>query len=100
MPGAGCNDRVDFAGIQRANAAHVNTTDPEALLVCKGRGQSTVLAVKSHPNDPRCDIKVTVADGIAIRDAVLQMGIPIAILAVGWACHAQGSPAGIGRGHW
>jgi len=98
-PGAGCNDWVDFAGIQRTHAAHVSTADPEPLLVCRGRGQSTVLALLSHPNGLRCDSKVTVADGIAIRDAALEMGIPIVILAADRGCNAQGFPVGNGCGH-
>ena len=98
-PGAGCNDWVDFAGIQRTHAAHVSTADPEPLLVCRGRGQSTVLALLSHRRPLGCDSKVTVADGIAIRDAALEMGIPIVILAADRGCNAQGFPVGNGCGH-
>ena len=99
VSGAGCNGWMDFSGTQQTNAARVNTTDPEGLPVCKSRDQFTVLASISHRKPLECDVKVTVADGIAIRDAALEMGTPIVILAVDRGCDVQGIPAGNGRGH-
>ena len=88
---------MDFAGTQRMPAARVNTPDPEILPVCRSRVQSTVLM--SHSNGLRCDIKVIVAAGMAIRDAALEMGIPIVLLTANRECNGQGNPAVNGHGH-
>ena len=90
MSGAVCNDWVDCTGIQRMGAARVNTADPEALLVYKDRVQSTVLTLMSHRRPLGCDIKATV------RDAALEMGIPLVILAADR--DAWEIPGGNGRG--
>src|ERR1700716_694103 len=39
-PGSGRNGERDFHGEKRSNATHASTTDPEAQLYRKGRGQA------------------------------------------------------------
>jgi transposase len=46
-PGAG-NAWTDFKGEKRSNATHESTTDPEAKLVRKGRGQEARLCFAGH----------------------------------------------------
>jgi transposase len=42
------NPTVDFRGEKRSNATHQSTTDPEAQLVRKSRGQAARLAYRGH----------------------------------------------------
>ena len=42
------NPTVDFRGEQRSNATHHSTTDPDAQLVRKSRGQAAILAYRGH----------------------------------------------------
>jgi hypothetical protein len=39
---------VDFRGEKRSNATHQSTTDPDAQLIRKGKGQAATLAYRSH----------------------------------------------------
>jgi hypothetical protein len=45
-PGEGKNPTVDFRAEERVNATHASTTDPEALLARKGKGN----AAKGQPS--------------------------------------------------
>jgi transposase len=42
------NPTVDFRGEKRSNATHQSTTDPDAQLVRKSRGQAAILAYRGH----------------------------------------------------
>ena len=42
------NPTVDFRGEKRSNATHRSTTDPEAQLVRKSRGQAAILGYRGH----------------------------------------------------
>jgi IS5 family transposase len=42
------NPTVDFRGEQRSNATHRSTTDPDAQLVRKSRGQAAILGYRGH----------------------------------------------------
>jgi transposase len=42
------NPTVDFRGEKRTNATHQSTTDPDAQLVRKSRGQAAVLGYRGH----------------------------------------------------
>ncbi|HWT83935.1 MAG TPA: IS5 family transposase [Candidatus Methylomirabilis sp.] len=42
------NPTVDFRGEKRTNATHQSTTDPEAQLVRKSRGQAAILGYRGH----------------------------------------------------
>ncbi len=42
------NPTVDFRGEPRGNATHRSTTDPDAQLVRKSRGQAAILAYRGH----------------------------------------------------
>ncbi len=46
--GGGSNGWVDWRGERRSNATHRSTTDPEARLMRKGRGQEAILAHSMH----------------------------------------------------
>ena len=72
------NPDVSFRGERRSNATHASTTDPEARLYKKGRGQESRLAYLGHTlMDNRygllIDIEVTQATGTAEREAALVM---------------------------
>jgi transposase len=76
--GAGGNRDVDFHGQRRTNETHVSTTDPEARLARKARGQETRLAYAGHilmenRNGLIIDLLVTPATGTAEREAALVM---------------------------
>ncbi len=76
--GAGRNPEVDFHGHQRTNATHVSTTDPEAMLAKKARGQEARLSYAGHilmenKNGLILDLLVTPATGTAEREAALVM---------------------------
>ena len=42
------NPTVDFRGEKRCNATHQSTTDPDAQLVRKSRGQAAILGYRGH----------------------------------------------------
>lgn len=74
----GRNQGVDFHGQRRTNETHVSTTDPEAMLARKGRGQESRLAYAGHVlmenrNGIILDLLVTQATGTAERDAAIQL---------------------------
>lgn len=74
----GKNVDVDFHGQRRTNETHVSTTDPEARIARKGRGQEARLCFGGHVlmenrNGLVLDVLVTQANGTAERDATLVM---------------------------
>jgi len=74
----GKNVDVDFRGQRRTNETHVSTTDPEARIARKGRGQEARLCFGGHVlmenrNGLVLDVLVTQANGTAERDATLVM---------------------------
>jgi transposase len=76
--GGGKNMDVDFHGQRRTNETHVSTTDPEARIARKGRGQEARLCFGGHVlmenrNGLVLDVLVTQANGTAERDAALAM---------------------------
>jgi transposase len=76
--GGGKNREVDFHGQHRRNETHGSTTDPEALLARKGRGQEARLSFAGHilmenRNGLILDLLVTQATGTAEREAALMM---------------------------
>lgn len=81
LPAAGPGGRdpkVDFHGHRRTNETHVSTTDPEARLAKKARGQETRLSYAGHilmenRNGLIIDLLVTPATGTAEREAALVM---------------------------
>ena len=42
------NPTVDFRGERRSNATHQSTTDPDAQLIRKSRGQAAILGYRGH----------------------------------------------------
>ena len=69
------NPTVDFRGERRSNATHASTTDPEARLMRKGKGQEAKLSYLGHAlmenrNGLLVDFRVTQATGTAERDMV------------------------------
>jgi transposase len=76
--GGAKNPEVDFHGQQRRNATHASTTDPEAMLARKARGQETRLSYAGHVlmenrNGLILDLLVSQATGTAEREAALVM---------------------------
>jgi transposase len=72
------NADVDFRGEPRSNATHASTTDPEARLFKKAKGQEAKLAYLGHVlmenrNGLVVDTRVTQATGTAERDAAEEM---------------------------
>ena len=72
------NADVDFHGQRRTNETHRSTTDPEARIARKGRGQEARLCFGGHilmenRNGLVLDVLVTQASGTAERDAALVM---------------------------
>ena len=72
------NPSVDFRGERRSNATHASTTDPEALLLCKGSGKEAKLAFLGHAlmenrNGLLMDFTVSQATGTAERDEVSEL---------------------------
>jgi transposase len=77
------NPSIDFRGERRTNATHASTTDPEARLHKKARGQEAKLAYLGHVlmenrHGLVVDTRVTQATGTAEREAALALaeGIP------------------------
>lgn len=70
------NPEVDFHGDRRTNETHSSTTDPEALLIKKGKGKEAKLAfcasaVTENRNGLVVDCEVSLATGTAeVRTAV------------------------------
>jgi transposase len=76
--GGAKNLEVDFHGQRRTNETHVSSTDPEARIARKGRGQEARLCFGGHVlmenrNGLVVDVLVTQASGTAERDATLLM---------------------------
>jgi transposase len=76
--GGAKNPEVDFHGQQRRNETHVSSTDPEARLAKKARGQEARLSFAGHLLTENrsgliLDVLITPATGTAERDAALQM---------------------------
>ena len=74
------NPTVNFHGERRSNATHASTTDPEARLARKSRGQEAKLAYQGHVlmenrHGLVVDTCVTQATGIAEREAAAAMAI-------------------------
>lgn len=76
--GGSRNADVDFHGQRRTNDTHASTTDPEAMLARKARGQEAKLAYAGHllmenRSGLILDVLVTPATGTAEREAALAM---------------------------
>jgi transposase len=72
------NPTVDFRGERRTNATHASTTDPEARLYKKAKGQEAKLCYLGHAlmenrHGLVVDTCVTQATGTAEREAALAM---------------------------
>ena len=68
----------DFRGEKLTNATHRSTTDPDARLMRKGKGKEAKLVFMAHAQmDNRhglvSDFRLTEANGMAERDAALDM---------------------------
>lgn len=75
---AGRNAERDFRGEKRSNATHASTTDPDARLFKKARGQAAKLCHMAHVlmenrNGLVVDAILTHATGTAEREAALTM---------------------------
>lgn len=72
------NPSIDFHGERRTNATHASTTDPEARLYKKAKGQEAKLAYLGHVlmenrHGLVVDTRVTQATGAAEREAAVAM---------------------------
>ena len=72
------NPTVNFRGEKRKNDTHCSTTDPEALLMRKGRGKEAKLSYDVHAlmenrNGLLADLTITKATGDAERTAAIDM---------------------------
>jgi transposase len=72
------NPSIDFRGERRTNETHASTTDPEARLYKKAKGQEAKLAYLGHVLMENrhalvVDTRVTQATGTAEREAALAM---------------------------
>jgi hypothetical protein len=72
------NPSIDFRGERRSNATHASTTDPEARLYKKAKGQEAKLCDLGHVlmenrHGLGVDSRVTQATGTAEREAALAM---------------------------
>jgi IS5 family transposase len=72
------NPSIDFRGERRTNATHASTTDPEARLYTKAKGQEAKLAYLGHVlmenrHGLVIDTRVTQATGTAEREAAVAM---------------------------
>ena len=77
-PAAGRNGERDFHAEKRSNETHASTTDPDARLYRKGRGQPAKLAYLGHVLMENrhalvVDTRLTLATGMAERAAALEM---------------------------
>jgi IS5 family transposase len=78
LPAPGRNGERDFHGEKRRNETHASTTDPDARLYRKGRGQPAKLAYLGHVLMENrhalvVDARLTLATGTAERAAGLEM---------------------------
>ncbi len=76
--GGGRNPEVDFRSTKRSNETHYSTTDPDALLACKGNSREARFSLAGHVlmenrNGMVVDIEVTRATGTSEREAGLRM---------------------------
>ena len=76
--GEGEGPSGDFRGEKLSNATHRSTTDPDARLMRKGKGREAKLVFMAHAlMDNRhglvSDFRLTEANGMAERDAALDM---------------------------
>jgi transposase len=76
------NPSVDFRGEKRTNATHASTTDPEARLYKKGKGQEATLCYLGHVlrenrNGLIVNTRLTQATGTAEREAAGEMAAEI-----------------------
>ncbi|MGE4529413.1 MAG: IS5 family transposase [Rhodospirillaceae bacterium] len=76
--GSGRNAERDFRGEKRSNQTHASTTDPDARLFRKGKGQSSQMAYLGHVlmenrNGLVVGASLTHATGTAEREAALEM---------------------------
>ena len=72
------NPSVDFRGQKRTNDTHASTTDPDAKLYKKAKGQEAKLAFLGHVlmenrNGLVVETRLTAATGTAEREASLEM---------------------------
>jgi transposase len=77
-PAPGRNGERDFHGEQRSNETHASTTDPDARLYRKSRGQPAKLAYLGHVLMENrhalvVDTRLSLATGTAEREAALEM---------------------------
>jgi transposase len=77
-PGSGRNGERDFRGERRSNETHTSTTDPDARLYRKARGQASKLCYMGHllmenRNGLVVDTETTHATGTAEREAAEAM---------------------------
>src|SRR3989475_11377669 len=77
------NPTVNFHGERRGNATHASTTDPQALLYCKGRRREATLCYQGHVlmenrHGLAVDGCLTPANGYGERAAALEMVGPVA----------------------
>jgi transposase len=77
-PADGGNPTVDFKGEKRSNDTHQSTTDPEARLYKKAKGQESKLCYLGHVtmenrNGLAVNARVTKATGTAEREAAVDM---------------------------
>jgi IS5 family transposase len=77
-PGSGRNGERDFRGERRSNKTHTSTTDPDARLYRKARGQASKLCYMGHllmenRNGLVVDTETTHATGTAEREAAEAM---------------------------
>jgi len=77
-PEPGRNGERDFHGEKRSNETHASTTDPDAQLFRKSRGQAAKLAFMGHALMENrhalvVDVRLTAATGTAEREAAVAM---------------------------
>lgn len=76
--GGGRNPTVDFKGEKRSNDTHASTTDPEARLYKKSKGDKSQLCFMGHALMENrtglvVDVELTAATGTAEREAAKRM---------------------------
>lgn len=74
----GRNPWMNFRGTKRSNDTHTSTTDPEARLMRKGKGQPAMLAYSVHAlmenrNGLLADFRIGLATGTAERAVAIDM---------------------------
>jgi len=77
-PPAGKNPDVDYRGQRRTNETHVSTTDPDARLARKGKGQAARLCfaghvLMEHRSGLAVDVQITRAAGAPEWEVALGM---------------------------